>query len=128
MKFNVVALRQKLTEWLTGVIATAPPEDNISVFAIGIFEVENDFQLYLFGASRVDEDSSDWAIDPAYKPSSSFLAAQQLGGRFSDWNDCLVSVLSALSVALSSAELRSTRLNEIPFFVGFDDGDLHRIR
>lgn len=128
MENNAVALRQQLTQWLTKVIATTSPEDNISVFGIGIVEVEGDFQLYLFGANRFDENSSGWAITPEYKASGSYLSLRQSGAKFSDWQDCLVNVLSAISVALSSEELSSTRLTAIPFFVGFDDGDLHRIR
>ena len=128
MEYNAVELRRRLTRWLTETLVESPPEENTTVFGIGIVEIESDFQLYLFGANQFDEVSNSWAIDPTYKPSDGCVGLGQTGKHFADWSDCLVNVLSALSVILALPELSHIRLSGVPFFVGFDDDDLHRIR
>lgn len=128
MEYNAVELRRRLTRWLTETLVESPPEENTTVFGIGIVEIESDFQLYLFGANQFDEVSNSWAIDPTYKPSDGYIGLGQTGNHFADWSDCLVNVLSALSVILALPEISHSRLSGVPFFVGFDDGDLHRIR
>jgi hypothetical protein len=121
-----------IVEWLQMVLATQPPADEIVAFNIGLFEgvtaSGERYCAYLSGSTTFTETSNTWAIDPAYYPTNFFL---DLDDRPTgdNWEACLAVVKEAVSGALSNGLLQGTPLaSALAVTVGFDDGDLHRIR
>lgn len=124
-----MVLPTNLARWLTGILSSSPPSTEIIAFNIGLFEVEDGFCAYLAGSHTFDEHSNDWAIDPVYKPEAGYFQLPTSVCKFNDWQDCLVNVMSAVSVALTAPSLLASPVARAKAVtVGFDDGDLHRIR
>lgn len=121
-------LRNPLGQWLLEVLETEPPAAQIDAFGIGVAETDEGFRAYLFGAESFDEDD-DWIWEPAYRPDSRDLPIPESSFRFVGWEDCLINMLSSLSVALTTPALADSAIGKAAVVaVGIEDGVLYRVR
>lgn len=118
-----------LTHWLADSLSSSPPPADVVAFNVGLFEVEDGFCAYLAGSIRFDEHDDDWAVDPSYKPEAAYLALPNAVYGLNDWQTCLQSVMSAVRCAMASPVLSCSPMSRVNVVtVGFDDGDLHRVK
>jgi hypothetical protein len=103
-------LRTPISRWLLDVLAAEPPAPEITAFFVGVVETDDGFSACLFGSTSFDEDDDDWVPDPPYKPASRNLPIPESLFRFVGWEDCLINLLSAVSVALDSAPLEGSAI------------------
>jgi hypothetical protein len=121
-------LRNPLGQWLLEVLETEPPSADIGAFGVGVAETDEGYRAYLFGAESFDEDE-DWIWEPAYKPVSRELPIPESSFRFVGWEDCLINLLSSLSVALTTPPLAASPIGKAAVVaVGIEDGVLYRVR
>lgn len=118
-------LSNDLTLWLADCLAEFPPPESIVAYNVGLFETDEGFCAYLAGAAAYDADDDNWAVDPPYKPA--YFPLPSFAYPFDGWEACLENVISSVSSALASPSL-STISGANAVTVGFDDGDLHRIK
>ena len=122
-------MKQQIIEWLENIqkIDGTPPKEVIA-FNFGLFESESGYMMYLVGGFEYNEDNDDWA----------FIDLPTSEHRYLKLNEELQSstweyILDICSKILSELELEGV-LSKILFkntfaiTIGFDDGDLIKIR
>ena len=77
--------RSRLSRWLKGLLTKAPPPKPIKAYWFGLFNPIVDGKttcgIYVAGASAFDpeDDTFEWACDPAYFPDGRYAQSQVLG-------------------------------------------------
>lgn len=116
-----------LRAWLARVCREAKPPSSVVAFNVGLFETADGFSAYLVGADRYDEEDSEWACDETFSPSERYFPIA--AGRFSNWEQVEVAVADAVRAFLQSPEGIGSCLDAAEAVtVGFDEGDLQRVR
>jgi hypothetical protein len=113
--------------WLRRICSTEIPPDSIIAYNIGLFETAEGYSAYLVGAEHYDEEDSDWACEQAFKPQEQYFpfSADGLG----NWEAVQAAVLVATRAFLMSPDGAMSFLAKAQAVtVGFDDGDLERIK
>ena len=120
-------LDEEVVAWLRRVSAAETPPASVVAFNIGLFEAENGFSAYLVGAERYDANDGDWACDEAFTARERYLALPL--GRDVKWQRVLELIADAARRFLASTEGSASFLAKArAVTVGFDDGDLVRVK
>lgn len=117
-----------LNEWLTTIIETERPESSIIAYNFGLFQMEEGYTIYLTGSKVFDEDDSDWATNNDFEPKQKYL---ELSSEFKkeNWEVLLQKMSKSVSLFLESKiGLKSFLSDAKAITIGFDDGDLIRIK
>jgi hypothetical protein len=121
------AFRRGFYAWLNRIDRGNKPNSSIVAYNIGLFETENGFSAYLVGAEEYDENNSDWACTEAFAPKDKYFPINK--GVFANWEEVQQIVAQSLRDYLKSSEGVKTFLSQAQVItVGFDDGDLDRIK
>lgn len=113
--------------WLGRVCADETPPDSVVAYNIGLFETPDGYSAYLIGADRYEEGDGDWACNEVFTPKERYCPIP--GEGFAGWEDVHAAVVSATREFLASAAGRRSFLASAEVVtVGFDDGDLERVK
>lgn len=119
---------QQFADWIRNLGISAPPSKDIVAFNFGLLESEEgSYRLYVSGAKSFDPDNDDWACEKDYYPDGRYLdvSFDKDGG----WESMLTAAIGLITRYVESSEFRTSFLkNARAITVGFDDGDLKRIR
>ena len=117
----------ELTAWLKRVASAEKPPKSVIAFNIGLIETENGFSAYLIGAKEFDEDDPDWACGEAFTFTERYCPIAKSG--FKNWEDVQRAAVATAKAFLKSAEGKKSFLTSATAVtVGFDDGDLERVK
>jgi hypothetical protein len=117
-----------LVAWLRRVSATETPPSSVIAFNIGLFETDGGFMAYLVGAEHFDPENADWASDESFTPRDRYVLLPAQRGELT-WQTVLVLAGDAARGFIASPEGVSTFLGKArAVTVGFDDGDLVRVK
>jgi hypothetical protein len=120
-------LESEFAEWLGRVCQVETPPTSVVAYNIGLFLTETGYSAYLVGASRFDEDDGDWACEEAFTPAERYFPIPSEG--FQTWEDVLSAVVAATRSFLNSPLAENSFLASAEAVtVGFDDGDLERVK
>ncbi len=115
-----------LIEWLKRISGSEMPPSNVIAYNIGIFETPDGYSVYLIGSDNYTPDDSDWACDEVFSPKERYFA---IPNEDRDWEKILSEVVTAIKIFVESPDVKTSYLSQAKFLtVGFDDGDLVRIR
>ncbi|WP_162549955.1 hypothetical protein [Hymenobacter nivis] len=124
---NSYAFQTELENWLHEITKNEKPTEDIVAFRFGLGEVEDGYVLYLAGSKNYDEADDEWAADPP-----DFLAKEELitpALEEQEWYWVLLKVIYSLGRVLRKSPVNNSFLgNDRPVYVGFEDGDLYRIK
>jgi hypothetical protein len=122
------ALSETVEAWLRRVAKAEKPPKEIIAYSIGLFETPDGYSAYLVGTTYYD-DEDDWACDEAFTPTERYLPiARSLCGR-KRWQGVLKEAAAAVRRFLETPAGRKSFLGKAEAVaVGFDDGDLIRVR
>jgi hypothetical protein len=117
-------------DWLNQIILNENPDKEIIAFNIGLIETEKGYSAYFMGARKYDEKDSDWACDFGdYTPKNKYLDFSKTELKELSWDKYQNRIIEF------SKEFMKTKVYENSFLqkataitVGFDDGDLVRIK
>jgi hypothetical protein len=127
MSAKSATLDKEMVAWLRRVCAAETPPASVIAFNIGLFETEDGFSAYLVGAERYDANDGDWACNEAFTARERYLALPL--GHDAKWQRVLELVVDAVRRFLASTEGAASFLARArAVTVGFDDGDLVRVR
>lgn len=117
----------ELAKWLTRVCTSENPPNSVVAYNVGLFETSDGYTAYLAGAKRFDGIDGDWACDEAFTPAERYCPISAEG--FSDWHGVHIAAVKTLRDFLLSPSGKSSFLaNAKALTVGFDDGDLERLK
>lgn len=117
----------ELTRWLSRVVNEERPSASVVAFNVGLFETADGYRVYLMGADSFEEGSGDWACEETFTPRERYLEVP--AGAFVDWKDVQRATAGVMRGFLESDEGRTSFLSGAKAVtVGFDDGDLERVR
>lgn len=119
--------QKNFSAWLDRVCADEVPPQSIAAFYIGLFETPQGYSAYLIGTGEFDDNDSDWACDESFTPKERYFPFS--GDEFNNWEGVLAATISAAKDFLQSPAGRESFLGKgLPVAVGFDDGDLVRVK
>jgi hypothetical protein len=122
------SLDEIVGDWLRRVSATETPPASIVALNVGLFETEDGFSAYLTGAEQYDADDPDWACDESFTPRERHIALPVRRGE-TKWEQVLEQTARAVRGFLASKEGADTFFSRArAVTVGFDDGDLVRVK
>ncbi len=97
---------------------------SLKAINIGLFQSQGNYTAYLVGSNKYEPDNDDWACNEDFAPSNKYL---MLNLEAMEWQTVQQHVIDAVLEILNSG--RQTILNCVPnITVGFDDGDLERVK
>jgi hypothetical protein len=117
-----------LVAWLRRVCAGKRPPSSVIAFNIGLFETEGGYEAYLVGAKHFDPDDADWACDEDFTPKERYVMLPAPRGKVT-WKRVLRLAGDAVREFIASPDGASSFLGKAQAVtVGFDDGDLVRVK
>ncbi|MDD2375634.1 MAG: hypothetical protein PHD23_09815 [Eubacteriales bacterium] len=116
--------------WMNQIVSNENPDEEIIAYNIGLIETEKGYSAYFMGAKKYDENDSDWACDFGdYTPKIKYLDLSKTELKKLPWDEVQNKIIEF------STEFMKTKTYENSFLqkakaitVGFDDGDLMRIK
>jgi hypothetical protein len=127
-KLGAGSLDDMIVCWLQRLSSTEDPPPSVVAFNIGLFESNDGFSAYLAGSTRYDPGNSDWPCDEVFAPRERYCALPVRRGDMK-WDQVLERAANAIRVFLASSDGAASFLSRAQAVtVGFDDGDLVRIR
>lgn len=119
-----IEMENEIVSWLNRIDTNEVVPAEISALNVGLFESEDGYRLYLTGAVNYDADDDDWACDQDYEPAEKYIPVS-VGGDM-DWESFLNSAIAIVKKYL--AEHPESKVFDRIVTVGFDDGDLTRVK
>ncbi len=116
----------EIDNWLKVILDSPEPPDNIVAYYFGLFETPKFHVLYLIGSPEFDEDDDDWAYEIGYEPANKYLHLEGPEWKGLKWGAVLEKAKTHLLNSPMLAKGRFASAEAIA--VGFDDGDLVRIK
>jgi len=114
-----------LEKWVKGM--NEEPASDVIAFNFGLFESEEGYMSYLIGAKEYDPEDDDWACDESYTPANRYFLIPDSKG--ASWEDVQNVMTEVLKKFVDSDGFNNTVLSDsIVITIGFDDGELERIR
>ena len=122
-------MKEIIHNWIKLLCIEEAPAECIIALNFGVFESLNGFTLYLIGSCDFDEEDDDWACSVVYEPKRKYLEIIPPGYVNINYNLFLSEVIEIISSLLLDTEINESKLfyNRI-VTIGFDDGDLLRIK
>ena len=122
-------MKELIRNWLKEIERNAgiPPKEVIA-FNFGIYESETGYKIYLVGGFEYDEDDDDWACIEMPTESYFYLDLPE-NFQSKQWDEILEICVKSL-IELEEDDILNTGLlkNAMAITIGFDDGDLIKIR
>ncbi len=123
-----IDLQKSITDWLTRASKTDVPVQVIGL-NIGLFETADGYNMYLACCDVFDEDDSDWACSECYEHPLRYLKLPSLKSVYPKWDDFQEAVIAVVKPFMASDTLQGNWFGRMKgITVGFDDGDLVRIK
>jgi hypothetical protein len=121
--------KNEFQHWLKTTTSKQPSMGHLIAFNIGIFENEKGYSVYIVGSKRFDDDDPDWACDGDYSSADNYLTLPDWCVKKQSWEQVLRNVVSEVERFLGSEAIEESFLKHAQAVtVGFDDGDLIRVR
>jgi hypothetical protein len=118
--------------WLGRVCRTEKPPSSIVAYNIGLFQTADEgYSAYLVGATEFSEEDADWACEGAdsFTPKERYLPLPAKASKGKEWQEVLSSVERVVKSFLTTPSGKSSFLGKATATtVGFDDGDLVRVK
>ncbi|TDG34799.1 hypothetical protein EZJ43_16780 [Pedobacter changchengzhani] len=122
-------MKENLMKWINNIQQQdgVPPKDVIA-FNFGIYEDEKGYRMYLVGSFEYDENDDDWAIIELPTKMHRYLSLpKEL--ELQTWEEVLEYCANELKELEKEGKLNIPLFeNVVAITIGFDDGDLIRIR
>ena len=119
-------MKEKINNWIKQIDQTATIPSGIIAFNFGLYETSDGYCIYLVGSKVYDENDDDWACSADFQSDYLTISNDECHGI--DWNSFLdevtAIVTNTLQVIASNASIFSNKI----ITIGFDDGDLKRLR
>ena len=120
---------RSIADWFDRIGRTSPPPVGIVALNIGIFETPNGYTIYLTGSTEYDPNNDDWACREDYSPKERYFELPREFTDGKDWQEVEKDLQELIRNILSSDQFANNALAKTEIFaVGFDDGDLTRLK
>ena len=124
-----MSFSKEFNSWIEGINKADTPTEDIIAYWFGLFETANGYTMYLIGSKDFDENDDDWACNNDFEPKSKYFDLPSNYVKGKNWQSVLNDSISLVNQFLKSEEFDNSILkNASAIAIGFDDGDLHRIK
>jgi hypothetical protein len=128
--FKSKSSQEAFSNWISEIVLTENPDKSIIAYNIGLIETQSGYSAYFMGAKNYDENNSDWACDFGdYTPSKKYLDLSNTDLKGLPWDKVQEKIIKYFNDFISSKIYKDSFLqNATAITVGFDDGDLIRVK
>lgn len=126
-KLEKPSLNKKINEWLSGIISREKPTNEIIAYNIGLFQTAHGYTAYLCGAKKYSAEDDDWATEEAFTPKERYFPFPPELAKGMIWKQAEKVTIDAVRAFLAENP-NSFLAKAKAVTVGFDDGDLVRIK
>lgn len=124
---NASTTYPEFKKWLDEICATEQPISEIIAYNFGLFEGEDGHTVYLVGSEEYDEDDSDWACNEDFTPVQRYFALPDSSN--DEWEVVQENVTQMLKQFMEEPVFEESFLAKATAItVGYDDGDLERVK
>lgn len=124
---------KQFEEWLSNLFDKEKPQDEILAFNFGLFETEDNIQLYITGSKEWEYEDADWACNNDYFPEGRYPCIDIYKDLYIFLGDnfqigLFLTIATTIMFVNTYAVSNPTKLLErkgLVFATGFDDGDLY---
>jgi hypothetical protein len=117
-----------IENWLTSLLQSEAPDDDIIAYYFGIFETPEGYSIYLTGSAEYDADDDDWATNTDFEPEDNYCTLPEAYKEM-DWEEVQDKIVTLLKDFTATAAFNHSYLAKArAIAAGFDDGDLVLIR
>ena len=115
--------------WLERIGTSPPRPQAIAAYNFGIFESESGYVVYLVGANKYDPEDDDWACSQDYVPREKYFNLPKSFPGRKKWAGVQREVAGFVKQFIKSPVFENSFLARASAItVGFDDGELQRVR
>ena len=119
----------ELVAWLARALESSPPPPGIVAYYVGLFESPDGCTAYLIGSRVFDPDDDEWACNDDYAPAEKYFPLPEKITGPRDYRRVERRVVRAVKTFLAAPENGGSSLvSAEAVAVGFDDGDLTRVK
>ena len=117
----------QFANWLERITENEKPPDSLVAFNIGLFETKEGYAAYLISASSYSEEDEDWACNEIFTPKERYFYFPTAFARKVKWEQAQEVVVKSVKEFLDNHPDSFLVKTEV-VTVGFDDGDLVRVK
>lgn len=130
---NLFGRKNSLSEfnkWMSRIVIKENPPNNIIAYNVGLIETRSGYSAYFMGSKSYNQNNDDWACDFGdYQPYNMYLNLSRTELKEEKWELIHEKISEYMKSFLKTNEAKTSFLsNAVAITVGFDDGDLERIR
>lgn len=121
-----MCMQDKIDKWVRQLNKRVVISSDIIALNFGLFETTDGYCIYLSGSKQYDENDDDWACNTDYK--SDYLLISNEECHEVDWKSFLNETTTIVIHALNNISSNDSIFSNRVITIGFDDGNLNRIR
>lgn len=124
-----MTFENEFNNWISDINSHENPSKDIIAFWFGLFETENGFTMYLIGSKEFAENDDDWTCNEDFEPKDKYLNLPNESTTGRNFENVLEDSIDILRAFLESNDFKTSIFSSsIAIAIGFDDGDLIRIK
>ena len=121
------AFSNMMKDWLSRITRSEKPAKKVIAYNIGLFQTEQGYGAYLCGATKYLPNDDDWATEEAFTPKERYFSFPTEFAKGVNWKQAERATISAVRRFLTeNPDSFLAKANALT--VGFDDGDLVRVK
>jgi hypothetical protein len=115
--------------WIQRVIQSEAPDAATIAYNFGLFQGTSGYSVYLIGSKEFDAEDSDWATNNDFEPKEKYYHFPVKEYNQLTWQQVLANVELSLRRFMDTDTFKNSFLAQAEAItIGFDDGDLIRLR
>lgn len=120
---------KEVDKWLQKISNRENISPDIIALNFGLLENAYGYSIYLIGSKYYDEKDSDWACNEDFEPQNKYFDIKHKSITNLKWDDFLKLAKETLEKILATDKYQNTLFSKVPnITIGFDDGDLEKIK
>lgn len=121
-------MRTKIEHWIKTINKETGYPTDVIALNFSLFESVNGYGIYLIGSKSYDENNDDWACDIDFEPQNKYLMLTHDDVQNMDWKEIQHEVTNIISKYISDKRNNISLFQNKIITIGFDDGNLERIK
>ena len=128
-KTNTAPKEMTFNNWLTQICKAEKPDKSIIAYNFGLFETSKGYTVYLVGSKIYDTEETDWATEEDFVPALKYYELQPFEFKNLQFEAVQNKIKQMIKNFMKTDIYKKSFFTKaIAITIGFDDGDLEKIK